>query len=64
MGYPDDSDGKESGTLDLSLQCTDFSLVGTLGLNYGTGCHDLSFLNVELKANFFTLLFHFHQEAL
>ena len=30
----------------------------------GTGCHDLSFLNVELQANFFTLLFHFHQEAL
>ena len=30
----------------------------------GTGCHDLSFLNVELYANFFTLLFHFHQEAL
>ena len=29
----------------------------------GTGCHDLSFLNVELEANFFTLLFHFHQEA-
>uniref|UniRef100_A0AC11CVL0 Uncharacterized protein n=1 Tax=Ovis aries TaxID=9940 RepID=A0AC11CVL0_SHEEP len=27
-------------------------------------CHDLSFLNVELEANFFTLLFHFHQEAL
>ena len=26
----------------------------------GTRCHDLSFLNV---ANFFTLLFHFHQEA-
>ena len=25
--------------------------------------HDLSFLNVELKANFFTLFFHFHQEA-
>ena len=25
--------------------------------------HDLSFLNVEFKANFFTLLFHFHQEA-
>ena len=24
----------------------------------------LSFLNVELSANFFTLLFHFHQEAL
>ena len=23
-------------------------------------CHDLSFLNVELQANFFTLLFHFH----
>ena len=29
----------------------------------GTGCHDLSFLNVALSANFFTLLFHFHQEA-
>ena len=27
-------------------------------------CHELSFLNVELLANFFTLLFHFHQEAL
>ena len=24
----------------------------------GTGCHDLSFLNVEISANFFTLLFH------
>ena len=30
----------------------------------GTGCHNLSFLNVELLANFFTLHFHFHQEAL
>ena len=30
----------------------------------GTRCHDLSFLNVEFKANFFTLLFHFHQEVL
>ena len=30
----------------------------------GTGCQDLSFLNVEFWANFFTLLFHFHQEAL
>ena len=30
----------------------------------GTRCHDLSFLNVEFSANFFTLLFHFHQEAL
>ena len=30
----------------------------------GTGCHDLSFLNVEFSASFFTLLFHFHQEAL
>ena len=29
----------------------------------GTRCHDLSFLNVEFQANFFTLLFHFHQEA-
>ena len=30
----------------------------------GTRCHDLSFLNIELQANFLTLLFHFHQEAL
>ena len=30
----------------------------------GTRCHDLRFLNVEPSANFFTLLFHFHQEAL
>ena len=28
-----------------------------------TRCHDLRFLNVELLANFFTLLFHLHQEA-
>ena len=28
----------------------------------GTRCHDLSFLNVEFQANFFSLLFHFHQE--
>ena len=27
----------------------------------GTRCHDLSFLNVELMANFFTVLFHFHK---
>ena len=32
-------------------------------LSDGTRCHDLSFLNVELSANFFTVLFHFHQEA-
>ena len=28
----------------------------------GMGCHDLSFLNVEFQASFFTLLFHFHQD--
>ena len=27
------------------------------------GCHDLHFLNVELQASFFTLHFHFPQEA-
>ena len=32
--------------------------------SYGTRCHDLSFLNVEFKAKFFTFLFHFHQQAL
>ena len=31
-----------------------------LSWNDGTGCHDLSFLNVEFYASFFTLLFHFH----
>ena len=31
--------------------------------SHGTRCHILSFLNVEFKANFFTLL-HFRQEAL
>ena len=30
----------------------------------GTRCYDLSFLNVEPKVNFFTLLFPFHPEAL
>ena len=29
-----------------------------------TGCHDLSFLNVEFQASYFTLLFHLLQEAL
>ena len=30
----------------------------------GTRCHDLSFLNVEFEANFFTLLFHFIKRLL
>ena len=30
----------------------------------GIECYDLRFLNVEFEANFFTLLFHFHQEDL
>ena len=30
----------------------------------GTWNHDFSFLNAEFQANFFTLLFHFHQEVL
>ena len=29
----------------------------------GPDAHGLRFLNVELQANLFTLLFHFHQEA-
>ena len=32
-----------------------------LALSDRTGCHDLSFLNVELQASFFTLLFHLDQ---
>ena len=34
-----------------------------LPLSDGTACHDLSFLNVEFQASFFTILFHLHQEA-
>ena len=30
----------------------------------GSRCHDHHFLNVEFEASFFTLCFHFHQEAL
>ena len=30
----------------------------------GTGCHDFSFFNGWVLSQFFTLLFHFHQEAL
>ena len=33
-------------------------------MNIETVCYDLSFLNVEFQANFFTLLFHFHQAIL
>ena len=33
-----------------------------LPLSDGTRCHDLSFLNVEFQARFFTLLFHPHQK--
>ena len=29
----------------------------------GTRCHNLNFVNVEFLTDFFTLLFHFHQEA-
>ena len=32
--------------------------------SHGTRCHDLSFLNDELQASFFTLLFHIYQKAL
>ena len=41
-----------------------FILGGCSPESNGTGCYDLSFLKVELKANFFILLFYFHQEAL
>ena len=30
----------------------------------GTGCHDISLLNVEFQANLFIILFHFHEEVL
>ena len=34
-----------------------------LSWSNGTGCHDLSILNVEFQVRFFTLLFHSHQET-
>ena len=43
---------------------TVYSLPIYLPWSDGTRCHDLSFLNVELQANFFTLCFHLHQELL
>ena len=64
-----------SKDLDFMTAVTSFSDFGApqnslslfphlLSLSDGTGCHDLNFMNVEFEANFFTLLFHFHQEAL
>ena len=45
-----------------SVTVSTFSIY--LPLSDGTGCHDLSFFDVELQASFFTLLFHPHQEVL
>ena len=44
--------------------CDYFHFLHLFSICDGTGCHDLHFLNVELLASFFTLLFHHHQEAL
>ena len=41
-----------------SVTVSTFSIY--LTLSDGTGCHDLSFFDVELQASFFTLLFHPH----
>ena len=43
--------------------CFHFSCV-YLPWSDGAGFHDLSFLNVEFSASFFTLLFYLYQEAL
>ena len=45
-----------------SVTVSTFSIY--LLLSDGTGCHDLKFLDAELQASFFTLLFHPHQEVL
>ena len=48
--------------LDSILKSRDITLP-TKPSSDRTGFHDLSFLNVEFKANFFTPNIHFHQEA-
>ena len=48
----------------LELQKIKSATVSTVSTSICQRCRDLSFLNVELSANFFTLLFHVHQEAL
>ena len=42
---------------------TDSPFSPAFAISDGVGCHDLSFLNFEFQASFFTLLFHPHQEA-
>ena len=51
------------GVAKSRIWLTDWTELMWTELN-GKRCHSLSFLNVEIKANFFILLFHFHQEAL
>ena len=48
---------------DKISHCFHFSPI-CLPRSDGTGCHALSFLNVECLASFFTLLFHPRQEVL
>ena len=50
----------------LKIKCLTISIVSPSICHEVTGleCHDLSFLNVEFKAYFSMLLFHFHQEAI
>ena len=47
----------------IKVKITASSLITSWQID-GTGCHDLRFLDVEFSANFFTLLFRCHQEAL
>ena len=51
--------------LEIKKKSVTISIVSpSLPWSDGIRCHNLNFLNVEFWANFSTLLFHFHQEAL
>ena len=43
---------------------TDFIFFGSKITADGDCSHDINVLNVEFQVRFFTLLFHFHQDAL
>ena len=51
------------GVAKSQTRLSDWTELNWTELN-GTRCYDFSFLNAEFQAKFFTLLFHFHQEAI
>ena len=51
------------GVAKSQTRLSDWTELNWTELN-GTRCYDFSFLNAVFQAKFFTLLFHFHQEAI